>query len=300
MQHADDLLALAPPQRQPGMGAFQRRIDDLLGRQFHVDGVHLGPVHHDVGDGELAQIEHAAQHVAVELDHAAFLVMQRDGAAQLLMRRQHLGVVADGDAEQPQSVADQELHGGGYRRKYRHEEVDGGCHRKRHLVGVDDGVSLGQHLDEQHHDHGHHHGGVDHPCLAEDREKQARGKRGGGDVGEAVAEQDGADQSFADQEEPVDDAGVAIAVLLERMHARAGGGRQRRLGTGEKGRDDEKTQNGAERNSEAQGHRLWHSRARKAPKRSMATSRSTKAWPTPRTSTRASLPALTFLSCAMS
>jgi hypothetical protein len=188
-------------------------------------------VHHDVGDGELAQIEHAAQHVAVELHHAAFLVMQRDGAAQLLMGRQHLGVVADEGTEQPQGVADQELHGGGHRREHRHYEADGGRDGKRQLVGVDDGVGLGQHLGEQHDDNGHHHGGIGHSSLAKKRQEEARRQRRGGDVGEAVAEQDGANQPFADEEEPVDDAGVAIAVLLEGMHARARGSRQRRLGT---------------------------------------------------------------------
>ena len=119
MQDADDLLAFAAPQRHPGMRALQRRVDDLLGRQIDVDRVHRGPVHHDVRDGELAKIEHAAEHVAVELHHAAFLVVQVDGAAQLLVRRQHLDVVADRDAEQAQSVADEELHGGGDRREHR-------------------------------------------------------------------------------------------------------------------------------------------------------------------------------------
>ena len=80
-------------------------------------------MHHDVGDGELAKIEHAAEHVAVELHHAAFLVVQVDGAAQLLMRRQHVGIIADIGAEQPQSVAHQELHGGRYRCEHRHHET---------------------------------------------------------------------------------------------------------------------------------------------------------------------------------
>ncbi len=66
-------------------------------------------MHHDVGYVELAQVEHAAQHVAVELHDAAFLVMQLDGAADLFVGGQHVGVVGDGRAEQAQSVAHEEL-----------------------------------------------------------------------------------------------------------------------------------------------------------------------------------------------
>ena len=73
---------------------------------------------HDVGYGELAEVEHAAEHVAVELHHAAFLVMQLDGAAKLLMGAEHLDVVTDIGAEQPQGVPHQELHGGGYWREH--------------------------------------------------------------------------------------------------------------------------------------------------------------------------------------
>ena len=81
------------------MRAFQRRVHDLLGGQIDVDRVHRGPVHHDVRDGELAKIEHAAEHVAVELHHAAFLVVQVDGASDFLVRREHVDIVADIGAE---------------------------------------------------------------------------------------------------------------------------------------------------------------------------------------------------------
>src|SRR4029078_8247785 len=119
-----------------------------------------GPVHHDVRDGELAKIEHAAEHVAVELHHAAFLVVQVDGASDFFVRREHVDIVADIGAEQPQSVAHQKLHGGTYWREHLDHEIDEWRDRKRHAVGVDDGVSLGQYLGEQHHQHCHHGRGV--------------------------------------------------------------------------------------------------------------------------------------------
>jgi hypothetical protein len=34
---------------------LQRRVDDLLGRKLGVDGVHFGPMHHNVGDAQLAE-----------------------------------------------------------------------------------------------------------------------------------------------------------------------------------------------------------------------------------------------------
>ena len=52
-----------------------------------IDRHHLGAVDHHVGDFELAQIEHAADHVAVELLDAAFAVQEIDRAAQFLVRR---------------------------------------------------------------------------------------------------------------------------------------------------------------------------------------------------------------------
>ena len=230
---------------------FKARVDDLLGGQLGVDRVHLGPVHHDVRHGQLAQIEHAAQHVAGELHHAAFLMMQLDGAPDLLMRREHFGVVADRDAEQAQGVPDDPLHGGGYRRQHRHDETHGGRDGERHAVGVQDRVGLGQHLGEQHHDHRHDDGRVDHALFAKQGQEQAGGERGRGDVGERVAEQDGADEALAYGEQVVHHARAAAASLLERMHLGGGGCGQGCLGAGEEGRGEQETQDCAKRNTQA-------------------------------------------------
>ena len=67
-----------------------------------VDRHHLGAVDHDVGHRQLAQIEQAAHHVAVELLDDALAVQEIDGAAQLLVRREDRLDLADRHAEQPQ------------------------------------------------------------------------------------------------------------------------------------------------------------------------------------------------------
>ena len=84
--------------RQSGMRVYrglEHGVDDLLGRIVGVDRDHLGAVDHDVGDGEVAQVEQAAEHVAVVLLDAAFAVQEIDGAAQLLVRREDRCVVPD-------------------------------------------------------------------------------------------------------------------------------------------------------------------------------------------------------------
>ena len=64
---------------------------------------------HDVGHGELAQIEHAAHHVAVELLHDAGAMHEVDGAAQLLARRKDGVDLADLHADPAQNDPHQPL-----------------------------------------------------------------------------------------------------------------------------------------------------------------------------------------------
>ena len=77
------------PQRQPGHRARrERRATIVLRRIVGVHRDHLGAMEHDVGHGELAQVEHAAEHVEVVLLHPALVVQQIDGSAQFLVRGQ--------------------------------------------------------------------------------------------------------------------------------------------------------------------------------------------------------------------
>ena len=106
MQDADDVLGRVAPQRHARHRRGEHRLDRLLGRQAGVDHDHLGAVDHHVGDGEVAQVEQAAEHVAILLLDAALAMQEIDRAAQLLVRREHRLVFADPEAERsPESCA---------------------------------------------------------------------------------------------------------------------------------------------------------------------------------------------------
>ena len=83
-------------------GGAEHGVDDLARRIVGIEHDHVGAVDHDVGHGQLAQVEHAAEHVAVELLHVAVAMQQIDGAAQLLARRQDRLIFADRHADAAQ------------------------------------------------------------------------------------------------------------------------------------------------------------------------------------------------------
>ena len=68
---------------------------------------------HDVAHFEVAKIQNAAQHVAVDLHHATFVMMEVDRAAQFFVRGKHLLLVIHVETENPERVTDDELHGRG-------------------------------------------------------------------------------------------------------------------------------------------------------------------------------------------
>jgi len=63
-------------------------LDHLVRRLADIGGDHLGAVDHDVGDREVAQIEQAAEHVAIVFLDAALTMEEVDRTAQALVRRQ--------------------------------------------------------------------------------------------------------------------------------------------------------------------------------------------------------------------
>ena len=65
-------------------------------------------------------------------------------------------------------------------------------------------------------------------------------KRRGADRDDVVADQHRADEALALAEQPVDDRGAQVAVVLERQHAGPRGGREGGLGAGEEGREHER------------------------------------------------------------
>ena len=86
MQHADDVVGLAAPERQARMRACQHRLDDLLRRLVGIDGGEIAAMDHDVADDDVVEIEDRMQHGAGFLFLAARLGMEIDGAAQLRLR----------------------------------------------------------------------------------------------------------------------------------------------------------------------------------------------------------------------
>ena len=88
VQHADDVVGLAAPDRHARIGRADNRMEKLARRQIGVDRVHFRPVDHHVLDGEFAEIEQAAEHIAFRALHAAFPVHEIDGAFQFLMAGQ--------------------------------------------------------------------------------------------------------------------------------------------------------------------------------------------------------------------
>ena len=87
VQDADDVFGIVAPERQSRHRRGDDGIDDILGRIVGVERDHVGAVDHHVGDHQFAQIEHAAEHVAVERLHVALPMQQIDGATQFLARR---------------------------------------------------------------------------------------------------------------------------------------------------------------------------------------------------------------------
>ncbi|MEJ1969845.1 MAG: hypothetical protein WDN03_14590 [Rhizomicrobium sp.] len=188
VDHADDVLRLPAPYRHAGMAGIEHFLQHVLRRHGGVDRYHVLAVDHDVGDGELAQVEHARDHVAVLALHRAFLVMQVDGAADLVMRLDiFLRMFAD--AEQAQHPPHQELHRIDHRRQDADHEAHRGGDCQRETVGARDGERLGQHLDEEQDQHGHQRGRDIDRARPETGFEHAGRQRRRQDVHEGVAQQ---------------------------------------------------------------------------------------------------------------
>ncbi len=111
---------------------------------------------------------------------------------------------------------------------------------QRHPVGSVDRHGLRQHLGEDDDQERHHDGGVEDAFRAEDADEHARGEGGRPDVHDVVADQHRADEALAPGEQPVDQTGPAVAVLLEGQHAGPGRRREGRLGGGEEGGEQQR------------------------------------------------------------
>src|SRR4029077_9170292 len=116
--------------------------------------------------------------------------------------------------------------------------------------------------------------------VAEPDQEHAGRQRRRQDVDGVVAEQQGADQLLARRQDPVDDAGVAMAVLLQSQHRRARRSRQRGFAAGEKERQKKTKKNSGDGEPVFKRHdRAASFSAMKARTSPASTSRVTKACP---------------------
>ena len=192
----------------------------------HRDGLSMN---HDVADFEVPQIENAAQHVPVDLHHAAFVVMKVDGPAKLLVRREDLCLVVDVVPEDAKRMTHDELYGRRHRAEKIDDEPQGLHHGKRDAVRVRDRKCLRRDLREDEHDGRHHQRRIDDAGIAEKGEEEAGRQGRCQNIDEVVAKQDRADQPFAVLGQVQHPPGALVSVLREMVHARARGSRQRRF-----------------------------------------------------------------------
>src|SRR5262249_51721131 len=150
----------------------------------------------------------------------------------------------DRRAAAAQDMAHHVLHEPDDRAQRPDDAAHGGGDQQRQLVGVVDGIGLGQDLAEDDDQHGHDDGGVDHPTVAEQHDEGAGRQRGGQDVDQVVAEQHGADDLLHMATQAIHHAGLLVALALQRMHARPRGGGERGLGGGEEGGAADQQQDG--------------------------------------------------------
>ncbi len=239
MQDAHDVVGLAPPQRHAGVGRVDHFANDFLRRQIGVDEPHLGAMHHDVGHRNLGELEQAAEHVALFALDAAFAMQDVDRAHQLFVAGDPRILLDQRHAAQTQEAPHQRLDRAHDRTEDGDEEQHQRRDQKRHAVGIGDGDGLGRHLAEDDDQRGHDEGRRPNPALAVEIEHEARGDRRRADGDELAAEQHGADEPAAHADEAGHQLRPLVARHLERVHARAGSGRQRGLGAGEERRSDD-------------------------------------------------------------
>ena len=84
VQHADDVVGFAAPQRHARIGRGQHFAHQFVGRQIGVDRAHFGAMDHRVADRDLVEFEQAAEHVALVARDLALAMQDVDGALQFL------------------------------------------------------------------------------------------------------------------------------------------------------------------------------------------------------------------------
>src|SRR6516225_6868688 len=131
-------------------------------------------------------------------------------------------------------------------------------------------------------------------------EQQAGRQSRSGNIGEIVGEQDRAKEPLAGRHQPVDDAGITVALLFQTQHRRARGRGERGLARG-KERGYQKAQNDRQYGQPIKNaHRLASFSFKNARTSRSSTPASITAEPMARTRINVSIPRFTFLSWAIS
>ena len=256
MQEADDVLRLPAPYRQARVRRGQHLAHDLPGRQICADRGHLRAVDHHVGDGQVLEIEKAAEHVAVGPFDAAFLMQQIDRAFQLLASGQKRMSAVGAQSEDAQESVHDSFHRDQNRAERRDEQGGDSRDRQRHAVWIADRHSLRHDLGEDQTQGGHEDCRIDGAALACDRDEHA-GRHGGScDVDERIAEKHRADEAVARLEQLVDSRRARIAITLQRMHARPRSGGQRCLRACKKRRQEDADSDDPDRDPDVHRKRL--------------------------------------------
>ena len=162
-----------------------------------------------------------------------------DGAFQLLMAGQDGALLAGVDAEELQEAAHEAVDGDQHWPEDRDEKGERARHYQRHAVGIIDRHRLRHDFREDEHQNRHEAGRVNRALVADEGDENAGREGRRADIDERVAEQARADHAIAARQQPVDEDRAAVALLFERVHARARSRGQRRLRGGEKGRQSE-------------------------------------------------------------
>src|SRR6516165_8682038 len=225
---------------------------------------------------------------------------QIDGATQFFAWRQNRLNPADRHAEAAQDPPHQPLdHAQNWRK-----QADGSLHRarhhQRHAVRGVERRRLRQNFRENKNHQRHRESRINDAGFAEMSEQQAGRQSRSGDIGEIIGEQDCAKEPLAGPHQPVDDAGVTVALLFQTHHRRARGCGKRGFARGKECRY-QKAQNDRQYGQPIENaHRLASFSFKNVLTSRSSTPVSITAEPMARTRINVSIPRFTFLSWAIS
>ncbi len=197
MDHADDVLALAPIDGQAGMRALQHQVQHLIGGKAGVDHFDARAVQHHLFDGAFAQVQRAQQAVAFLFFDRAAGLRDGQGAGDFLLDGKDMACPVGSKAQQRQDAAHDQPDHRDDRGHDPGEDADRAGDAAGQLLGGKDGIGLGQHLGKDQHQRGHHQRRNRHAAGAQDAGEQRRGQAGRQDVDHVVAQQQRAEQPFA-------------------------------------------------------------------------------------------------------